>query len=320
MQVKTIKKNLVAKLEDWLGTIEDENLRKQVKDDLLVSGGSIANMFLNTDVNDYDIYMQNYSTLLELAMYYVNKENMYMTFGEKAKEWLNAVDNLENVIKYIEVLTFDDKDSLLAEFPSERCFNRKKIIIENLSDDKRLALFPIEDSSLYVAPEREYTKNDKYRVACISCNAISLTDDIQIVTRFFGTPEQIHKTFDFIHATNYFTFKDGLVLNQPALTSLLEKQLRYQGSLYPLTSILRAKKFIKRGWNIDAGEYLKILFQVSQLDLTDINVLYEQLIGVDVAYFGILVEILSGVPKEKMRSAYINDIIDRVFNEYDGEV
>lgn len=312
MQVKTIKKNLITKLEDWLSTIEDKQLEDSVRKHLLVSGGSIASMLLNEQVNDYDIYIQDYNTLLRLVKYYVWKENNWY-----AAENNNMTEIVPERKEIIEVLEGINKDELLSEF-KEKQFNRKKIIIENLTDF-RIALYPVS-TDLYVAPERELTKDMKYKVACISVNAISLTDDIQIVARFHGSPEEIHKTFDFIHATNYFTFKDGLVLNKEALTSLLEKQLHYQGSLYPLTSVIRTKKFLKRGWNINAGEYLKILFQVSQLDLTNINVLYEQLVGVDVAYFSKFIEVLAGVPKEKYSSGYINELIDRVFNEYDGDI
>jgi hypothetical protein len=44
------------------------------------------------------------------------------------------------------------------------------------------------------------------------------------------------------------------------------------------------KKFIQRGWT-KRGRNPKMLFQVSELDLKNIEVLEEQLIGVDVAYF-----------------------------------
>ncbi len=85
-----------------------------------------------------------------------------------------------------------------------------------------------------------------YTPVFFSPNAISLSDKVQIVLRFHGDNVAIHKTFDFIHATNYFTFKDGLVTNKEALESILTKQLKYQGSLYPVTSIIRIKKFLKR--------------------------------------------------------------------------
>jgi hypothetical protein len=37
-------------------------------------------------------------------------------------------------------------------------------------------------------------------------------------------------------------------------------------------------------------EILKIMFQISELDLTDILILEEQLIGVDIAYFSLLID------------------------------
>ncbi|MGS4345127.1 hypothetical protein ACKUSY_05845 [Myroides odoratus] len=70
MQKKTISKVLTKKLEKWLETITDEKLRKEVRENLLVSGGSITSMFLNEKVNDYDIYIQNIDVLIRLAKYY----------------------------------------------------------------------------------------------------------------------------------------------------------------------------------------------------------------------------------------------------------
>lgn len=159
---------------------------------------------------------------------------------------------------------------------------------------------------------------NKYLPLFLSQNAISLDNDVQIVLRFSGKVKEIHRTFDFMHATNYFTFKDGLVLKKKSLESIITKDLKYQGSLYPLTSIIRIKKFINRGWTINAGEILKILFQVSELNLKDIKVLEEQLIGVDVAYFSTLIEILRGTDPKKLNAQYLNSIIDKVFNSIES--
>jgi hypothetical protein len=68
-----------------------------------------------------------------------------------------------------------------------------------------------------------------------------------------------------VHATNYFTFEEGLVTNVAALESILTKSLRYQDP-YILLPVIRMKKFIQRGWT-KTGEILKMLFQVSELDL-----------------------------------------------------
>jgi hypothetical protein len=291
MQTKTIKKVISNKLNEWLETISDETLRKEVKENILVSGGSITSLFLNQPVNDYDVYIQNMDVLVRLAKYYCADS---VLDGRKKEEYIKI-----------------DKESLGDAFNSN---SQKAVRLRTLKDNQVKLDIPSEGIKMVLGESDE-----KYRVAFLSQNAISLTDDLQIVLRFNGNAEQIHKTFDFIHATNYFTFKDGLVTNVSALESILSKTLKYQGSFYPVTSVVRMKKFLLRGWNIGAGEMLKVIFQISELDLTDIEVLEEQLIGVDVAYFSLLIDALKVVPKEKMTSAYINELIDRIFNYYDEE-
>ena len=102
-----------------------------------------------------------------------------------------------------------------------------------------------------------------------------------------------------------------------ALESILSKTLVYEGSKYPLCSVIRTRKFIKRGWHINAGQYLKMFFQISELDLTDIAVLEDQLVGVDSAYFMMLIEALRDRMKKdeefKISTEYVTTIIDRIF-------
>lgn len=293
MQVKTIKKVISSKLNEWLSTITDEKLREEVKKNILVSGGSIVSLFTGQKVNDYDIYIKDMDVLVRLAKYYCGNN---VLDGRKRQEYIDSVN---------EESTFSEESNKSEQMIRFKTLKENQVKLNIKSEGIKFDL-----------PESE----EKYRVAFLSQNAISLTDDIQIVLRFNGNAEQIHKTFDFIHATNYFTFEDGLVTNTKALESILSKTLMYQGSLYPLTSIVRMKKFLLRGWNIGAGEMLKIMFQISELDLTDIEVLEEQLIGVDVAYFSLLIQTLKGVPKEKLTSNYINEVIDRIFNSYDNDI
>jgi hypothetical protein len=53
--------------------------------------------------------------------------------------------------------------------------------------------------------------------------------------------------------------------------------------------------------------------QISELDLTDISVLEDQLTGVDTAYFLQLIEKLKEKDPEKVNAAYLVEIIDRMF-------
>lgn len=306
MQRKTITRNVRSKMEDWLKSITDVKLRDDVKANLLVSGGSIASMFLNEDVNDYDVYIQDTGVLKRLTDYYCQKHS------------IKAFDGRE-------------RDALI-----ETHYGEAIRIWEAKEEGRYQAEGYLFFASLKPGQVKMQTGGAGFRVDVkkdvaippysplfFSPNAISLSDDVQIVTRFSGTPEEIHESFDFIHATNYFTFADGLVTNIEAVESLLTKRLRYQGSKYPLTSIIRSKKFINRGWGISAGEYLKIMFQISELDLTDPEVLEDQLVGVDVAYFARLIAIVRGEQKKNvdfaLTSDYLNNLIDRVFDLIEDE-
>ena len=76
---------------------------------------------------------------------------------------------------------------------------------------------------------------------------------------------------------------------------------------------MRLRKFIARGWTINAGQILKMCFQLSQLDLTDIATLEDQLTGVDTAYFVQLISRLKQNDPEKVNAAYLIEIVDRMF-------
>src|SRR3546814_1364029 len=53
------------------------------------------------------------------------------------------------------------------------------------------------------------TSDPTYRPVFMSTNAITLSDKIQIVLRFYGEADAIHENYDFVHCTNYWTSKDA---------------------------------------------------------------------------------------------------------------
>jgi hypothetical protein len=104
------------------------------------------------------------------------------------------------------------------------------------------------------------------------------------------------------------------VLKQDALEAILAKDLKYLGqSRYPICAMIRTRKFIKRGWNINAGQYLKIAWDIAKLDLNSIQVLEDQLVGVDTAYFTQLIDMLRERDKDRVDSNYLMEIIDKIF-------
>lgn len=309
MQTKSITRAIRAKITEWIESINDTALREDIKKDVLISGGSITSMYLGEPVNDFDVYLTNRQTLLSLVRYYVKpfSESITIFDGEKS-------DMLIDIYRG----SFSISDFL--SHPGHRASALRNLRPEQIKLYIGAGGFKPE---LKINESKNVSEPFKYQPAYFSPNAISLTDQIQIVIRFCGTAEEIHKTFDFVHATNYFTFAKGVVINLPAIESILTKQLHYQGSFYPLTSIIRAKKFVKRGFNINAGEMLKMMFQLSLLDLTNFDVLEEQLIGIDVAYFELLIEALRAQaerePDFKITPEFFNMLIDKIFNESEEE-
>lgn len=292
---KTIAKIIRGKINDWLKSIDNEDLKKVIKENYILTGGAITSMLQGQMPNDYDVYFKTQDSCLQVANYYLGK-----------------VSNNSSLVSRIEARPVDGAVRIMVKSAG---------VIEGqdgLDGYRFFELCPPEEMDKYFDKSKLKTK-DKYGIGLISTNAISLNDGIQVITRFVGDPTEIHKNYDFVHTTNYFTEATGLVLNQPALESIITKELKYVGSLYPLCSMFRTRKFIKRGWSITAGEMLKIAFDISQLDLKNPSVLREQLVGVDYAYFYQVLNLLNNRAGNIDRT-YLIEIINKVFDEADDEI
>ena len=313
MKKKTIEKILRDKMNVWLGSILDEGLRTKVGDSLMVSGGCIANLFLKEPVNDFDVYIQDMDVLIALAEYYTKSHHISVLDGRMRKQLIEEfiTDKYEDNGSY----EYNDGFVDFERFNMDSSIGA--VILRTLQADQVKLHLPNGGEEIgYDASELDNGELPEYRPIYFSPNAITLSDDLQIVTRFSGSPEQIHTNYDFVHATNYFTMKDGLVLNEKALTCLLTRELIYQGSKYPITSVIRTKKFINRGYTITAGEYLKMCYQISELDLKNPDVMEEQMIGVDIAYFDKLISIMRGYDESKgSYQGFLFAMIEKIFGE-----
>ena len=291
-----IRRQLAKKIEDWLKSIEDEAIRKVAKRDVIVTGGSIASMLLGEKVNDYDIYFATKDTTIRVAQYYVKQ--------------FNRLNQLDSVNSYTpEVRVEEDRVKIWLRSAGVAAEDQSYYeYFENQTEDE-----VIEFAESLIEQESDEEK-PRYRPVFMSDNAITLSDKIQIVVRFYGTPDEIHASYDFAHAMNWYRYDENhLELKAEALECLLSRTLLYRGSLYPIASIFRMKKFIERGWRITAGQQLKIMLQINELDLKDWQVLREQLIGVDMAYMWQLTEALKDTDLNTIDSTYIAEIIDRIF-------
>ncbi len=334
MNKKTIAAVIGKKMSQWVASLPVE-LQSAAAEDAIVTGGSIASLLMGEEVNDYDVYFKTKATAKLIATHYCNEFNArtpthknklggnataFVLDGSDVAEWKEGKRQLSSFATgfanqggeewrpggtWSHMITNCEPDRIKIIVRSDGVAGSVESIVEDADE------IPAQVAEDALEPK------EKYKPVFLSTNAVTLSGKIQLVVRFQGEPDKIHENYDFVHCTNYWTDGGGLKLQQPALEALMAKELRYIGSKYPLCSVIRTRKFLKRGFHINAGQFLKMCFQLSQLDLTDIDVLEEQLVGVDTAYFRQLIDTLrferdkdSGF---KVEAEYVSTVIDKIF-------
>lgn len=288
MNAKSISKALRGKMDDWVKNIADEKVREIIKENAIITGGAIVSLLQNEPPNDYDVYFKTKESCEAVAAYYVKEWNAQHT-GHVARLKVDG-DRIQVYIGSV---------GALAEKGQTPIDDESEPDVQRLEEDPP-------------------TEKPKYHPRYISTNAIALSDKIQIVIRFYGSVEQIHENYDFVHCTCSFDYETGEVnLPSRALEAIINKELFYTGSKYPLCSIIRSRKFIQRGWSINAGQYLKMCLQLNELNLKDLNVFADQLVGVDSAYFSQAIAMIQKRqeldPTFQIDNTYLFEVINRIF-------
>lgn len=292
MNSKNIAKSLKKKLDDWCANIEEEKIRKLVLENAIVTGGALVSLLNGEPPHDYDVYFKTMDSLHLVAKYYADRWNSL--HPEKSQVEIKCEDG--------RVTSFIRSKGVAAEN-------------ENADPDGNMGIEG--ETEPEVAEDAEVNK-PKYRPTYFTTNAISLSEKIQIVIRFYGDVNEIHQNYDFVHCTCSYDYRENKVnLPARALEAIINKELFYIGSRYPLCSIIRTRKFVGRGWTINAGQYLKMALQLNELNLKDFNTFKDQLAGVDSAYFEQAIRQLSErqekEPDFKVDNTYLFEVINRIF-------
>ncbi len=348
---KTITKILTGKFISWTKSIDDPAVKKLVEENTIITGGAIASMLMGEPVNDFDVYLRTPEAAFAVAEYYVKKlkENPPAAFND-VKDDISVI--MEPAIADGETATriggFAGLVTKGPQPPRIRIITgtgRKKILrgeeVQQRHEDYTLSSGEVTDATEPATYEgnaealddhttqdltdkADEKKRGKYRVLFVTANAITLSDQIQIVLRFNGDVNEIHTNYDYTHCTNAFTsWNKELILRIEALECIMARELRYQGSKYPIASAIRTRKFVTRGWTINAGQYVKMAYQIAQLDLNDPAVLEDQLVGVDSAYFSMLIRQLSEDMEKRLEADsnavsqidgnHLISLIDKIF-------
>lgn len=333
MLEKTMRQVLTKKINEWVGSITDREVQKSIQKDLIITGGCFTSMIQNEAPKDFDCYFRTKETVLTVARYYIDLWN------EEHKKQENAIG------KFTKVFLLDgakpDKE-ILEYYQVDSPDKSRSHMISNITPDRVKIIFPsdgvvgnpeeVHSNEELGTPEKvvgeldeisadEILESEKKRYfpVFMSSNAITLSNGIQVIVRFYGEPDKIHDTFDFIHTKAYWdNGKHELCIPKDVYEHVVNKTLNYTGSKYPVCSIFRVRKFVQRGWTINAGQLLKMCLQVSELNLMDIDVLEDQLIGVDSLYFMNLIQQFRAQAEKDgkaftLSTSYVISIIDKIF-------
>lgn len=138
-----------------------------------------------------------------------------------------------------------------------------------------------------------------------------------ILCGYYDSPEAIFKDFDFsINMGAYDLEGDNFVLDDNFLTDLSAKTVTFNpGTKYPLTTLLRVKKYTEKGYNFPKGALLNLGCRLTELSINNWEEYEEQVGGM----YGMSLD------KEKVKELPFNlqsalDMGDTIFKDNLGNV
>ncbi len=114
----------------------------------------------------------------------------------------------------------------------------------------------LETVSLLGQKKHEVTK---YAATCL----LPSGKKIQLVCNRLGKPEELVKTFDYLHCQSYY-LQDGTLKYDEDF--IKKKELNFAGDLcHPVNSLERMIKFVRRGYFVPADTLHRVLIEVAKL-------------------------------------------------------
>ncbi len=315
MKTKTIERVCRRAMEGWVASLPQE-LQQDVQDDLILTGGSIASLFLGEPVNDWDVYFRYRATAKRVAEHYVG---LFVASPPPTLAGNPLLNQVQVIDQGNRVAVMVKSAGVLSEHSGEGTYQYFEALTDSAPEQTEEYVQMVFGGA---GGRSDYAADKDYWPCVLTGNAITLLRQnrklcpVQLILRFSGEPAEIHKNFDWAHATNYWTFQGGLVTNTEALECLLARELRYVGSQYPLAALLRSYKFVQRDFTRPhAGHLLVLALQLAKLDWNDPRVWEEQLTGVDFAYFREIIErirklLAEGVGMQEIIATYLAQIVE----------
>jgi hypothetical protein len=197
---------------------------------------------------------------------------------------------------------------------SSKSVNDYDIFFRNKNDYKKVYDYMSANAFSLCCPSTEMADTFKYDGNKSSKNMIFQL--IKNEDTFYESNMVLLNHFDFTICMGLYDFcTRAFSVHINYFKDLAQRKLIFNTTAeYPLSSLVRMKKFIKQGFNISGTEIIKIALSVNNLDIKDYTVLKKQLLGIDTLFLQELTDSL-GTPKYAEK-AYNFDNFMRYLDEF----
>jgi hypothetical protein len=118
---------------------------------------------------------------------------------------------------------------------------------------------------------------------------------VQLVKVLTRTPAEVISSFDFTICQAGFDLDDGFIFGEDFFQHLAQRRLVFNiKAEYPICSLYRARKFIKRGFSLSGIEAIKLGLCIHSLEINTYADLRKQLMGIDTMFLRDLTDSLKG--------------------------
>jgi len=133
----------------------------------------------------------------------------------------------------------------------------------------------------------------------------------QMICAVFGSPEEVIKQFDFTMSMAAWIPQTGeFIMDEYFLKHCSQKRLVFNiNAQYPICSMWRAVKFIKRGWKLPAIDCIKLALKINNLDFKNKGELKRQLMGIDTSF---LRELTDALENDKEGAYDFGEAIEKI--------
>lgn len=146
----------------------------------------------------------------------------------------------------------------------------------------------------------EVPMDDKTVVTDSALSVILDGHRVQFIKVVTGTPEEVIDTFDFTVCQAAYSWRQGFMFGREFMKHLAQRRLVFNiAAKYPICSLYRARKFIRRGFHFSGIEAIKLGLRIQALEIETYKQLREQLMGIDTLFLKDLTDSLKGQDEKK---------------------